>query len=228
MRVLVVEDERDLARALTEGIRRDGYAVDAALTGMDALEKLATVPYDIVCLDLNLPDMDGREVCRRIQDGDARIDDSDPPRIIMLTARDSLADRVAGLDDGADDYLVKPFDLAELLARLRALSRRQTAHRGSIVEVGPLRLDTRRHEVEAEGRLIDLTSREFALLRYFMLHAGEVLAAERLLDHVWDENIDPFTNTVRVTISKLRKKLAETGYPDIIETIVGSGYRLVA
>ena len=228
MRVLVVEDERDLARALTEGIRRDGYAVDAALTGMDALEKLATAPYDIVCLDLNLPDMDGREVCRRIQQGDARLDDSDPPRIIMLTARDSLADRVAGLDDGADDYLVKPFDLAELLARLRALSRRQTAHRGSIVEVGPLRLDTRRHEVEAEGRPIDLTSREFALLRYFMVHAGEVLAAERLLDHVWDENIDPFTNTVRVTISKLRKKLAETGYPDIIETIVGSGYRLVA
>lgn len=228
MRVLVVEDERDLARALTEGIRRDGYAVDAALTGMDALEKLATAPYDIVCLDLNLPDMDGREVCRRIQQGDARLDDSDPPRIIMLTARDSLADRVAGLDDGADDYLVKPFDLAELLARLRALSRRQTAHRGSIVEVGPLRLDTRRHEVEAEGRPIDLTSREFALLRYFMVHAGEVLAAERLLDHVWDENIDPFTNTVRVTISKLRKKLAEAGYPDIIETIVGSGYRLVA
>jgi len=228
MRVLVVEDERDLARALTEGIRRDGYAVDAALTGMDALEKLATAPYDIVCLDLNLPDMDGREVCRRIQQGDARLDDSDPPRIIMLTARDSLADRVAGLDDGADDYLVKPFDLAELLARLRALSRRQTAHRGSIVEVGPLRLDTRRHEVAAEGRPIDLTSREFALLRYFMVHAGEVLAAERLLDHVWDENIDPFTNTVRVTISKLRKKLAEAGYPDIIETIVGSGYRLVA
>lgn len=228
MRVLVVEDERDLARALAEGIRRDGYAVDTAFNGSDALDKLSATPYDIVCLDLNLPDIDGREVCRRIQDGDGRVDESDAPRIIMLTARDSLADRVAGLDDGADDYLVKPFDLAELLARLRALSRRQTTHTGSIVEVGPLKLDTRRHEVEAEGRPIDLTSREFALLRYFMLHPGEVLAAERLLDHVWDENIDPFTNTVRVTISKLRKKLSEAGYPDIIETIVGSGYRLVA
>jgi DNA-binding response OmpR family regulator len=228
MRVLVVEDERDLARALAEGIRRDGYAVDVSFTGGDALDKLAGAPYDIVCLDLNLPDIDGREVCRQIQAGGDRLDDSDVPRVIMLTARDALADRVAGLDDGADDYLVKPFDLAELLARLRALSRCQTAHTGSIVEVGPLRLDTRRHEVTAHGSPVELTSREFSLLRYFMVHAGEVLAAERLLDHVWDENIDPFTNTVRVTISKLRKKLAGAGHPEMIETIVGSGYRLVA
>ena len=227
MRVLVVEDERDLARALAEGIRRGGYAVDIAFDGTEALDKLAGVPYDIVCLDLNLPDIDGREVCRRIQE-EERLDESDPPRVIMLTARDSLSDRVAGLDDGADDYLVKPFDLAELLARLRALSRRQTAHTGAVVEVGPLRLDTRRHEVEADGKPVDLTSREFALLRYFMVHAGEVLAAERLLDHVWDENIDPFPNPVRVTISTLRKKLAGAGHPELIETIVGSGYRLVA
>ena len=228
MRVLVVEDERDLARALAEGIRRDGYAVDTSFTGADALDKLNGAPYDIVCLDLNLPDIDGREVCRRIQAGGERLDESDTPRVIMLTARDALADRVAGLDDGADDYLVKPVDLAELLARLRALSRRQSTHTGSSVEVGPLRLDTRRHAVAAGGIPIDLTSREFSLLRYFMLYPGEVLAAERLLDHVWDENIDPFTNTVRVTISKLRKKLADSGHPELIETIVGSGYRLVA
>jgi DNA-binding response OmpR family regulator len=228
MRVLVVEDERDLARALAVGIRRDGYAVDTAHTGRDALDKLATAPYDIVCLDLNLPDIDGREVCRRIRSDNTRIDESDAPRVIMLTARDSLPDRVAGLDDGADDYLVKPFDLDELLARLRALSRRRSLHTGAALEIGPLRLDPLRKEAAADGNPIDLTAREFALLRYFMMHPGEVLGAERLLDHVWDENIDPFTNTVRVTISKLRKKLSDAGHPEIIETIVGSGYRLVA
>jgi len=227
MRVLVVEDERDLARALAEGIRRDGYAVDTAYTGSDALDKLNAAPYDIVCLDLNLPDIDGREVCRQIHADTDRLDESDVPRVLMITARDSLDDRVAGLDDGADDYLVKPFDLTELLARLRALSRRRSTHTGALVEVGPLTLDPRRKEVVAEGALIDLTAREFALLRYFMCHPGEVLAAERLLDHVWDENIDPFTNTVRVTISKLRRKLAEAGHPELIETVVGSGYRLV-
>jgi DNA-binding response OmpR family regulator len=228
MRVLVVEDERDLARALAEGIRRDGYAVDVAYTGTDALDKLNSAPYDIVCLDLNLPDIDGREVCRQIHADTARLDESDVPRVLMLTARDSLDDRVAGLDDGADDYLVKPFDLTELLARLRALSRRRSTHTGALLEVGPLQLDPRRKEVIADGDLIDLTAREFALLKYFMLHPGEVLAAERLLDHVWDENIDPFTNTVRVTISKLRRKLAEAGQPELIETVVGSGYRLEA
>jgi len=227
MRVLVVEDEPDLAKALAEGIRRDGYAVDIAHTGADALEKLSASPYDIICLDLNLPDIDGREVCRRIHADPVRRDESDTPRVLMLTARDSLADRVAGLDDGADDYLVKPFDLMELLARIRALSRRRSTHTGALVEVGPLRLDPRRREVAADGVMIDLTAREFALLRYFMVHPGEVLSAERLLDHVWDENIDPFTNTVRVTISKLRKKLAEAGLPEMIETAVGSGYRLV-
>jgi len=228
MRVLVVEDERDLARAVAEGIRRDGYAVDVAFTGADALEKLDGAPYDIVCLDLNLPDMDGREVCRRIQADTDRADDVDVPRVLMLTARDSLADRVAGLDDGADDYLVKPFDLAELLARMRALSRRRSTHTGAVIEVGLLRLDPRRMELLAGAALIDLTAREFALLHYFMLRPGEVLGADHLLDHVWDENIDPFTNTVRVTISKLRKKLADAGQPDLIETVVGSGYRLVA
>lgn len=228
MRVLVVEDERDLARALAEGIRRDGYAVDLAFDGAAALEKTAAVPYDIVCLDLNLPDIDGREVCRRINALDGRLDESDLPRILMLTARDSLADRVAGLDDGADDYLVKPFDLAELLARLRALSRRRSDHSGAQVVVGPISLDSRRKEVDVGGVEVHLTAREFALLRYFMLHPGDVLPAERLLDHVWDENIDPFTNTVRVTLSKLRKKLADAGEPEMIETVVGRGYRLVA
>jgi len=228
MRVLVVEDERDLARALAEGIRRGGYAVDTAFDGGEALDKIASNPYDIVCLDLNLPDIDGREVCRQIRSGREPGDGSDSPRVIMLTARDSLADRVAGLDDGADDYLVKPFALAELLARLRALGRRRSTSAGALLEVGEINLDAARRRVSAAGIDLRLTSREFALLQYFMLHAGEVLPTERLLDHVWDENIDPFTNTVRVTISKLRKKLADVGLPEAIETIVGSGYRLVA
>ncbi|HLE39632.1 MAG TPA: response regulator transcription factor [Acidimicrobiia bacterium] len=228
MRVLVVEDERDLARALAEGIRRDGYAVDTAFDGREALDKLAGTPYDIVCLDLNLPDMDGLAVCRSIRAAGSPLDESDPPRVIMLTARDALSDRVAGLDSGADDFMVKPFALAELLARLRALSRRRSLNAGSVLQVGRLSLDSRRRTATADGRDLGLTSREFALLRYFMLHPGEVLAAERLLDHVWDENIDPFTNTVRVTVSKLRKKLADAGCTDAIETVVGSGYRLVA
>ena len=227
MRVLVVEDEEDLAHALAEGIRRDGYAVDVALTGRDAMEKMAISPYDIVCLDLNLPDMDGREVCRRLHCGHRQIDGTDQPRVLMLTARDSLEDRVAGLDDGADDYLVKPFALPELLARLRALGRRRSRHTGAIIQVGAMRMDAARRTVYVGERDLDLTTREFALLHYFMLHPGEVLAAERLLDHVWDENIDPFTNTVRVTVSKLRRKLELAGLPHAIETIVGSGYRLV-
>jgi DNA-binding response OmpR family regulator len=227
VRILVVEDERDLARAIAEGVRRDGYAVDIALDGADALDRVASVPYDIICLDLNLPDMDGVDVCRRIQEDNARIDASDPPRVLMLTARDTLADRVGGLDAGADDFMVKPFALDELLARLRALSRRRSVHTGSVIEVGPLRLDGARMVVSAGGNEVPLTAREVALLRYFMVHAGEVLGAERLLDHVWDENIDPFTNTVRVTISNLRRKLADAGYPEIIETVVGAGYRLL-
>ncbi|MDX1691823.1 MAG: response regulator transcription factor [Acidimicrobiia bacterium] len=227
MRVLVVEDEQDLARALVKGLRREGYAVDSAATAGEALDKATVTPYDIVCLDLNLPDGDGRDVCRRLRNGHRQIDDTDAPRILMLTARDSLEDRVAGLDDGADDYLVKPFALPELLARVRALSRRRSSATGAVLEIGPLRLDTARHRVSVEGAPVDLTNREFALLRYFMLHPGEVLAAERLLDHVWDEHIDPFTNTVRVTISNLRRKLAAAGLDDAIETVVGSGYRLV-
>jgi DNA-binding response OmpR family regulator len=227
MRVLVVEDEPDLAKALATGLRRDGYAVDTALTGGEAMDKLATTPYDIVCLDLNLPDIDGREVCRHLRVGHEQIDGTDPPRIIMLTARDALDDRVAGLDDGADDYLVKPFALPELLARLRALARRRSTHTGVEVEVGPLRLDTARQRAWAGDTQLKLTNREFALLRYFMAHPGEILASERLLDHVWDESIDPFTNTVRVTISKLRRKLAAVGLPDAIDTVVGAGYRLV-
>jgi DNA-binding response OmpR family regulator len=225
VRLLIVEDEHDLAQALAAGLRREGYAVDLAADGGTALERASLTDYDLVCLDLGLPDIDGREVCRRLKQGPR---DGEPaPRVLMLTARDSLDERVAGLDDGADDYLVKPFSFAELAARLRALARRDLGVGGAMMRVAGIELDAARFTVQRDGRALDLTAKEFALLRYFMLHPDEVLTPERLLEHVWDEHADPFTNTVRVTISNLRRKLA-TGPADDqpIETVIGVGYRL--
>ncbi len=227
MRLLVVEDERDLAEAIALGLRREGYAVDLAHDGEEALVKAAVYPYDLVCLDLNLPVVDGREVCRRLRAGERR-DEEPGPRVLMLTARDALADRVAGLDDGADDYLVKPFDFAELTARIRALLRRDASRSAATVEVGALRLDTARRTAARGGRRLDLTAKEFALLRYFMSRPGEVISEGELLTHVWDENANPYTKTVRVTIATLRRKLAGPDEEQPIETVIGSGYRLLA
>ena len=220
MRIIVIEDEADLASALAKGLRREGYAVDVAGEGTEALDRMAYTPYDLVLLDLNLPGIDGLEVCRRIRA------EADPqPRVLMLTARDGLDDRVVGLDEGADDYMVKPFDFPELLARVRALVRRDRSG-SAVIVVQALRLDAARHEASYGGTALELTAKEFTLLRYFMLHPGEVITPERLLDHVWDEHADPFTNTVRVTVSNLRRKLRVAGGSDVIETVVGSGYRL--
>jgi DNA-binding response OmpR family regulator len=219
--LLVVDDEVELASAVARGLRREGYAVDEANNGVDALDKATLNAYDLICLDLTLPGLDGLEVCRRLR-ADGELDPQ--PRVLMLTARDGLADRVAGLDEGADDYLVKPFAFAELSARVRSLLRRDAATSGSVVTVGDLELDTARHSVRRGGRLVELSPKELALLRYFMGRPGEVLSQEHLLEHVWDEFADPFTNTVRVTVGTLRRKLGE---PPVIETVVGSGYRLV-
>jgi len=224
MRVLVVEDEVDLAEAVARGLRREGYAVDVAVDGEQALEKLSYTDYDLVCLDLTLPKVDGRAVCRRIREGATASTDA---RVLMLTARDSIEDRVAGLDEGADDYLVKPYAFAELTARVRTLLRRDAGKSGAVLEVGDLRLDTARHTAHRGDRELDLTAKEFALLRYFMSRAGQVLSTEDLLEHVWDEFTDPFTNTVRVTVGTLRRKLSAAGEPPLIETLIGSGYRLI-
>ena len=221
MRVLVVEDEVDLADAVARGLRREGYAVDVAYDGDEALEKAAVNDYDLVCLDLNLPGIDGIEVVRRLRE-----DRDGGPRVLMLTARDRTGDRVAGLDEGADDYLVKPFVFAELTARVRALLRRDAGRSGALLRVGDIELDTSRHEARRAGRTLPLTPKEFALLRYFMSRPGHVLSQEDLLEHVWDENADPFTNTVRVTVMTLRRKLAESGDGQPIATVVGRGYRL--
>lgn len=224
MRILVVEDEPDLASAIAISLRRDGYAVDVATDGTAALDRVVITPYDLVCLDLNLPDTDGLDVCRQILAMPVA-DDAPVPRIIMLTARGSVDDRILGLDHGADDYLVKPFALGELSARVRALLRRDTTVSSAVVERNGIELDAGRHEVRVHGVTTDLTAKEFALLRWFLLHPHDVHSAEKLLEHVWDEHADPFTNTVRVTLSNLRKKLADAGAPDAIETLPGRGYR---
>jgi DNA-binding response OmpR family regulator len=222
--VLVVDDEVELAEAVARGLRREGYAVDVAFDGDEALTKAYVNGYDLLCLDITMPGTDGREVCRRI-----RATDLDPqPRVLMLTARDSLDDRVAGLDDGADDYLVKPFAFPELLARVRSLLRRDTSAASSVFTVGEVVLDDARHEARRGDRRLDLTAKEFALLRYFMTRPGEVLSQEVLLEHVWDEHADPFTNTVRVTVGTLRRKLAIDDEEPLIETVIGRGYRLLA
>lgn len=229
MRLLVVEDEVDLAEALARGLRREGYAVDVANDGAQAVERLQVTAYDLVCLDLNLPDADGLDLCRRLRTDPSLApgDEVPAPRVLMLTARDAVDDRIAGLDQGADDYLVKPFSFGEVSARVRSLLRRDAGRTTAEVRVGPLRLDAARFEAWRDDRRLDLTAKEFALLRYFMAHPGHVMSQERLLEHVWDEHADPFTNTVRVTVGTLRRKLQVDGEGPLIETVVGRGYRLV-
>jgi DNA-binding response OmpR family regulator len=229
MRILVVEDEQDLALAITDSLRRDGYAIDVATDARAALNLASINPYDLICLDLNLPDGDGLEVCRRVlADPRPALGHAPAPKILMLTARGGVDDRIRGLDEGADDYLVKPFSLGELSARIRALLRRDAATGGSVISLAGIEMDTARHEVVFNGQPVALTVKEFALLRWFLLHPAEVHSAERLLEHVWDEHADPFTNTVRMTLSNLRRKLAATGVTAPIVTLPGRGYMLEA
>ncbi|WP_165959659.1 MULTISPECIES: response regulator transcription factor [Nonomuraea] len=217
MRLLVVEDEEDLVDALRVGLVRAGYAVDVAYDAPSANEKLQVNTYDLVLLDLNLPGGDGFQLCRTVRAAGQGV------RIIMVTARDRLDDRVRGLDEGADDYLVKPFAFPELLARVRALLRRESVGGTSVLEVGGLRIDTARLEVSLDGRSLALTPKEYGVLHYLMTRPGHVVSSEELLEHVWDEHADPFTNTVRVTVGNLRRKLQEDG---LIETVISRGYRL--
>ncbi|HEU4319289.1 MAG TPA: response regulator transcription factor [Acidimicrobiia bacterium] len=222
MRLLVVEDEPDLADVIARGLRRDGHAVDVANRVSEADVKLRSAGYDLVVLDWNLPDGSGLQMCRDLISGDLPTLEGDRPKILMLTARDDVEDRVAGLDSGADDYLVKPFAFAELSARVRALIRRDTES-DPVIRVGPLQLDAARFVATRAGDRLDLTAKEFALLHYFMANPGIVMSQEQLLEHVWDEMTDPLTNVVRVTVSNLRKKL---GDPPLITTVAGRGYRL--
>ncbi|WP_327003545.1 response regulator transcription factor [Dactylosporangium sp. NBC_01737] len=219
VRILLVEDDPDLAEIVSLGLRNESYAVDVAGTYATAEDLLTTTSYDVACVDLGLPDGDGLDLVRRVGlDRHLRR----PRRCLVLTARDAVGDRVGGLDAGADDYLVKPFHFAELLARLRALARRDGEH-GTTLRAGPLTLDLTGHRAWRSGTPLALTAREFSLLRYFMHHPGQVLSAEDLLEHVWDANANPFTASVRVILSRLRRKL---GDPPLIVTVTGVGYQL--
>lgn len=219
MRVLLLEDDTDLADVLLMGLRNASYATDHAGSKAEAEALLLTTPYDVACIDLGLPDGDGLDLIRALGRNELY---ERPERIIVTTARDEVSQRVAGLDAGADDYLVKPFAFAELLARVRAVSRRSDQFDSTLL-VGDLTMDTSTLSVVRAGRSLTLTGREFALLRYFMLHPGEVLSAEHLIEHVWDANADPFSTSVRVILSRLRQKL---GQPGVIHTVAGAGYRL--
>jgi DNA-binding response OmpR family regulator len=225
MRLLVVEDEAGLASALQIGLTREGYAVDVAETARGAAERLALTPYDVLLLDVNLPDGDGFALAEGVRTG-ALASVSEELRILMLTARGGLPDRVRGLDAGADDYVVKPFALQELTARVRALLRRRVDNHPSVAVVGDVRLNAARHLAHRGERELALTLKEFAVLRYLMTRPDHVVSAEELLEHVWDENADPFTQTVRVTVGTLRRKLTVDDETPLIETVVGRGYRL--
>ena len=217
MRVLIVEDELYLAEAIRDGLRLEAIAADIVGDGTSALEYLSVNDYDAVILDRDIPGTHGDEVARQI------IADGLPTRILMLTAADLLDEKVSGFEIGADDYVTKPFELRELVARLRALKRRPVENTPPVQEYAGLTLDPFRREVYREGRYVALTRKQFAVLEVLMAARGGVVSAETLLERAWDENADPFTNSVRITISSLRKRL---GNPWLIHTVPGVGYRV--
>jgi DNA-binding response OmpR family regulator len=215
VRVLVVEDERDLAEAVVRGLARQGFAVDVARDGAEGLDKAWATDYEVIVLDRDLPRVHGDEVCRRLVTTEAM------GRILMLTASSGVDDRVEGLALGADDYLPKPFAFAELVARVHALGRRAQRALPPVMRRHDVELDPARGSASRSGRPLELTLKEMAVLRLLLAADGAIVSAEQLLGQAWDENADPFTNTVRVTVSNLRRKL---GPPPLVETVAGAGY----
>jgi len=218
MHILLVEDELKMARALRRGLEQEGHSVDSTTDGDDALSRGVQFEYDAIVLDVMLPGRDGFSICREL-----RARDRWAP-VLMLTARDAVEDRIRGLDAGADDYLVKPFAFGELLARLRALVRRGVSERPAIITVGDVELDPAAHTVTREGRVVDLSVREFSLLEFLMRHAGEVVSRTRILEQVWDVNYDSFSNVVDVYVGYLRRKLELPFGRSFIRTVRGVGY----
>ena len=223
MRVLLVEDEPHAAQVLAKGLREQSYAVDVAADGAAALFQVATTDYDALILDVMLPGVDGLAVCRSIRES------GDAVPILMLTARDTVESRIQGLDCGADDYLIKPYDFGELLARLRAPIRRgRQPMLPERLVVGPLVIDTRSRSARVRGADVALTAKEYSLLEYLARRAGDVVSRGDIAEHVWDEHYDPFSNVVDVYIQRLRRKLERAGEDALIRTRRGEGYQLIA
>jgi DNA-binding response OmpR family regulator len=219
MRVLIVEDDPAIVRFLERGLAAHGHRAVTADNGHDGVQMAADESVDFVLLDIMLPGMNGQEVLRRIRARRPGVP------VLMLTARDEVRDKVSALDSGADDYLTKPFDLDELLARMRALVRRADQPQASRIQLGDLKMDLRSHRVWRGEKLVDLSSREFALLEYFVHHHGQVLSRQQILSAVWDYAFDPGSNVVDVYVSYLRNKLDRRGEPSLIATVRGAGYR---
>ena len=218
MRILVVEDEKTLCTSIANGLRIDGYEVDTCFNGDDAWDMALSESYDLIILDLNLPGMDGMDVLRSIREEDSETG------ILILSARGQLQDKIDGLDNGANDYLCKPFHFEELEARVRSLTRRRVVQNNLVLECGELALDTKARTVSARGTVFSLTRKEFGLLEYLMLHQDRPVGQEELIEHVWDASVDSFSNSIRVHISAHRKKLkAVLGYDPIVNR-VGQGY----
>jgi len=222
VRILLVEDEPDAARMLAKGLREQTYAVDTVDNGEDALYQAGMNNYDLIILDVMLPKKDGIAVCRELREGGSTVP------VLMLTARDAVLDRITGLDSGADDYLTKPFDFHELLARARALLRRSPTLRPDKIEIADLTIDTRARSVARSGRHISLTAREYALLEYLSRREGEVATRAEIAEHVWDASFDLFSNLIEVYVQRLRRKVDEGYAIKLIRTRRGEGYMLTS
>lgn len=220
MKLLVAEDDKDLRESLVEGLRMQGYAVDCCADGEVADEMAFSENYDLIILDLNLPGMDGLEVLKNIRSQNQTVN------VLILSARASLEDKIIGLDDGANDYLTKPFHFAELLARVRSLLRRKTVQESTVLTCDDLSFDTATRTVFASGFEVPLTTKETAILEYLLLHKERLVALSELLEHVWDNSVDSFSNSVRVHISSLRRKLRTALGYDPIRNVIGEGYQL--
>jgi DNA-binding response OmpR family regulator len=222
MRILVVDDDHRLCSVVKRGLREEAYVVDVAFDGEEGQYLAEVNPYDLIVLDIMMPKKDGITVCREL-----RANDVNTP-ILMLTARDAVEDRVNGLDAGADDYLIKPFAFSELLARVRALLRREGVVRSSEIKVGGLTLDTSTREARLGSEVVELTTKEYVLLEYFMRHPNIVLTRTMIEEHAWDYDFDSMSNLVDVYVRRLRRKLGDTGKGEVIQTVRGAGYRLRA